>query len=109
MPLSRDQINAKFAEALGMATPETHARVSAIFEELSGEFDAILTESETATTEMQRLTKDNETLRQVNTKLFLKVGTPAEKEKPPVDEPTEQPPSETLTYEKLFNEKGELI
>lgn len=109
MPLSREQINAHFSEVLGMATPETHARVSEILTELSGEFDHILTESETTSTEMQRLTKDNETLRQVNTKLFLKVGTPTEKVTPPVDEPTPAPPTETLTYENLFNEKGELI
>ncbi len=110
MPLSREQFNARMGEVLGMATPETHARMSEILTELTGEFDHALTESENAATKVQNLTKDNETLRKVNTDLFLKVGTPTKGSPDNVEPPKEEPdPSETLTYDKLFNEKGELL
>ena len=109
MPLTREQINAHFNEVMGMATPETQARMSELLTALRDEYDHTLTESENAATEMQRLTRDNETLRSVNTKLFLQVGTPAPKVDDPDGGKTDPPPSETLTYEKLFNEKGELI
>ena len=111
MPFSRDDFQARMNTLLGLATPETQAQVSAILTEMSGEVDGIFARSAELCTTNERLTADNETLRSVNTKLFLKVGevpkggNPNTDPEPPVDNGID----ETLTYENLFNDKGELM
>ena len=111
MPFSREDFQTRMNTLLGLATPETQAQVSAILTEMSGEVDGIFARSADLTSTNERLTADNETLREVNTKLFLKVGevpkggNPNPEPQPPVGDE----PDTTLTYENLFNEKGELM
>lgn len=52
--------------------------------------------------ERDRLTGDNERLREANMKLFLRIGDPEKKKQDPGQ------PAEKLKFENLFNEKGEL-
>lgn len=70
-------------------------------EEASKDYDTIATLTETNKT----LTNDNEALRSANMKLFLRVGET--KEGNNSDNSTNNEGS-NLTYENLFNEKGEL-
>lgn len=107
MPLSRDEIKSKFTEILGLASSENQARASELLTELSEEYESVLTESENSATRVQELTANNEALRDVNSKLFLKVGHKIDT--PPAGDPTPEPPKDTPSFENLFNEKGELI
>ncbi len=71
-------------------------------EEASKDYDDFATLTETNKT----LTADNETLRNANMKLFLRVG--GAKEEQPNGHDNPQNNDTNLTYENLFNEKGEL-
>lgn len=106
--MNRDDIKNAMREMLGLAAPEHQARMSDLLSNLTDEFESILTESENAANRVQELTENNETLRSVNAKLFLKVGTTDRENHN--EQPAEQPIEENkITYENLFNEKGELI
>lgn len=54
-------------------------------------------------TSNQELTANNEALRSANMKLFLQVGANTK-----VEDPTDTQHEEALTYDALFNEKGEI-
>ena len=107
--MKRDEHKAIIQNLLGMVAPEHQAAASEALTNLSEDYEQVLTESETATANVATLTANNETLREVNAKLFLKVGQ-TEKENHKDDKPEQKPETENkLTYEALFNEKGELI
>lgn len=69
-------------------------------EEASKDYDNLAKLTETNAT----LLNDNETLRSANMKLFLRVG----ETKGETNNEANTNNDEELTYEKLFNEKGEL-
>lgn len=106
--MTRDEHKAIITEMMGCSTPEKQARVSELLTQLSDDYEKTLTESETLTATNKTLTDNNEKLRQVNADLFLKVGTPRQ-ETENKDKPKEDKPKESeLTFDGLFNEKGEL-
>ena len=107
MALTREQIKSKFNAVLAMATPEKQANASELLTELSDEFESVLTASEESATKITELTSNNETLRAVNAKLFLRVGE-TDKEAQKDDTPKEEE-TPSIKFEDLFNEKGELI
>ncbi|MBO5715003.1 MAG: hypothetical protein J6S23_01255 [Clostridia bacterium] len=106
MPLTRAELKAKFNEVLGMVTPENQASVTELMSTLNDEYDSILTENETLTNRNQELVGNNEKLRSVNAELFLKVGV-SDKKAQQTDTTDEVP--EAMTYDALFNDKGELM
>lgn len=106
MGLTREQIKSKFNEMLGMVTPENQATATELMTSLNDEFDGILTENEQYATKNQELTANNEKLRSVNADLFLKVGV-TDKRGTPTEEPDDVP--EAISYDTLFNEKGDLL
>lgn len=106
MPLTREQIKSKFNEMLGFVTPENQASATEIMTSLNDEFDAILTESENIATKNQELTLNNEKLRSVNADLFLKVGV-TDKNAQQTDKQDDVP--EAISYDTLFNDKGDLL
>ena len=69
---------------------------------LSDELNTILDSNETLTATNTQLESDKKKLQEYNMELYLKVGAQGKKQDKPKQE------SEELTYEKLFNEKGEL-
>ena len=95
---------------LGMVTPDNQADASKLLTQLSEDYEETLTAFETASTNVQELTSKNETLREVNADLILKVGT--SKKETDVDENNNSDvidEENKMTFEALFNEKGELI
>ena len=94
---------------LGLVNADHQARASEILASLSDDYESVLSESEGRETRVNELTANNETLRAVNAKLFLKVGEV--QNTPPKDPtpPSEDPDKPKLTFESLFNDKGELI
>ena len=89
--------------AIGSCDDDVQRRelLTQLSEEASKDYDAMATLTETNKT----LTNDNEALRSANMKLFLRVGET--KEGNNSDNSTNNEGS-NLTYENLFNEKGEL-
>lgn len=107
MALTREQFRQKTNEILSFTTPENQANASELLTELSDEFESVMTSSENNATRVQELTENNERLRKVNTDLFLKVGSPVTDENKGTDpEPKTDKP---VSFETLFNDKGELI
>lgn len=94
-------------QLLGMATPENQATASELLTRLTDDYEETLTAHETASASVATLTANNETLRKVNADLFLRVGVG--KPQDPAQEPHKEEPETELTFEKLFNEKGELM
>lgn len=108
--MTRDEHKKIVNQLLGMATPENQATASELLTQLTDDYEQTLTNNETLTANNATLTANNEQLRSVNADLFLKVGV-TNKQIHKQDEPgKEDKPDETkLTFDALFNEKGELI
>ena len=106
--MTREEHKNIITQLLGMVTPENQANASQFLTQLSEDYEATLTASETLNGQHEALQKNFETLRSVNAELFLKVGAtnPNKTPAPQQDEPSEL---DGLTYDKLFNDKGELI
>lgn len=105
--MTREELKALVQELMGFSTPDHQARASEILTTISEGFETVLTASEQAQTRVSELTANNETLRDVNAKLFLKVGTKADHKTDP--EPPKQTEPENIGFDTLFNDKGELI
>ena len=107
--MKREEHKSKLNDLLKLVTPENQASASEILTGLSEDYEQVLTESETAANRVSELTANNETLRAVNAKLFLKVGA-TDKETPHTETTDNKIESENkITFDNLFNEKGELI
>lgn len=104
--MTRDEHKNIVNQLLAMATPENQATASSLLTQLTEDYEQTLTDFETATDNVTTLTANNETLRKVNADLFLKVGTAVSKPNNP--EKVEDPEIPELSYDDLFNEKGEL-
>lgn len=74
-------------------------RLVALQNNVSKDYDELAT----LKTSNQELIANNEALRSANMKLFLQVGAKSTEE-----DPTDPQPNEALTYDSLFNEKGEI-
>jgi regulator of replication initiation timing len=96
-----EEFTAKVQEVLQNLTDQ--AKVSTILAELTEDYNSVAVETTTAKTTAEKLTADNEKLRQANMNLFLKVG---ENKKP--DDTNKKPEDTTPKFEDLFDEKGNL-
>lgn len=98
--LKPEEFKAKTAEILQNLNDQ--AKVSEILSQLQTDYDATIVDVTNAKTSAEKLTADNEKLRQANLSLFLKVGEQksADQTKPPVDN--------TPKFEDLFDEQGNL-
>lgn len=107
--MKRDEHKGIITQLLGMVANEHQARASEMLTNLSDDYEQVLTASEQASANVETLTKNNETLREVNAKLFLRVGE-TEKSITKQDETIDkQEETKPLSFESLFNEKGDLI
>lgn len=91
--------------AIGTCADDAQRRnlLTSLADTVSTTFD----EHATLTEQNTKYKTDMESLRSANMQLFLQVGE-SRKQQPPIDDGGNEPPSNTLTYENLFNEKGEL-
>lgn len=106
--MTRDEHKAITDQLLQMVTPEQQAAASGLLVQLVDDYGATLDTLSEASATADRLTENNEALRKVNADLFLKVGHTIPNK--PEETPNEGQGEESkLTYEALFNEKGELI
>lgn len=103
-----EEMKAKFQELLGMTAPEKQGEASEILTALTDEVNTMYSTKAENESKISELTANNETLRAVNAKLFLKVGEvpKAGTDNTPHANEGTQPEK---TFESLFNDKGELI
>lgn len=107
--MKRDEHKGIITQLLGMVANDHQARASELLTNLSDDYEQVLTASEQASANVETLTKNNETLREVNAKLFLRVGETEKsigKQEETIDKQEEAKP---LSFDSLFNEKGDLI
>lgn len=106
--MTREEMQAQMQELLQMANPENQARMTEILSGITDEYDGIVASRDAAESKVEELTANNETLREVNAKLFLKVGNAPSPSGPtePTNEPSDEIPQ--IAFESLFNEKGML-
>ena len=98
--MTKEEFLAKVTE---IGTCEDLVEVRTKLTDLSDSVSDIFDTSESLTVSNNSLKEENESLRSANMKLFLKIG---DTNKKPEDEISE--PKEKRSFEKLFNEKGEL-
>jgi hypothetical protein len=96
-----EEFQAKTAEIL--ANLGDQAKVSTILAELKEDYDKESAEKTTVKNTAEKLTADNEKLRQANMSLFLKVG-----DQKPTENQTKPPVDETLKFSDCFDEHGNL-
>lgn len=92
---------------LNMIKEENQATASETITNLIEAYTKIMNDNASLTTKNEELVLNNETLRDVNAKLFLKVGEVNTN----INERTELKEDENIeipSFEDLFNEKGEL-
>lgn len=87
-----------------IGTAEDDASRRAIITEVSDEIKTVFGTVDTLTESKNKLDADNKKLQEYNMQLFLKVGGQKKQEVTPEGDE----PDKNLTYENLFNEKGEL-
>lgn len=79
-------------------------KITELLTNLSDAYGEIIAENSDYQLKNEKLKNDNEKLRDTNMRLFLKVGSPKEES----EEKPEEKEEEKLTFENLFDEKGEL-
>ena len=108
--MTRNEHKEIVTKMLGMVTPENQATASELLTQLTDDYEKTLTTSETLTADNEKLKADFENMRAVNAKLFLRVGeTDKLLHNDNQDNANNEDDENKLTYEALFNEKGELI
>lgn len=105
--MTREEHKKAIEKLLGMVSADHQADASELLTTLSEDYETTLTNSETVTNENTNLKANVEKLRKVNTDLFLKVGTPTKGK--PTEETENKSDIPDIGFDKLFNEKGELI
>lgn len=107
--MNRSEFKGLVTELMGMVANEHQARASEILTNLNDGFEATVTASEQAATNVQNLTADNENLRKANMKLFLRVGETEKETHKDEDKSDHSEEVKPVPFETLFNEKGELV
>lgn len=107
--MTRDEHKAAIQSLHGMIASEHVAEASELLTRLSDDYGATLTSSEQAAANVTRLTEENDKLLKANGRLFMQVGQTKQEthkdDKPGNDEGKEE---QKLSFDDLFDEKGEL-
>lgn len=96
------EFRAKLAEIISVR--EDQGKVSTILNELGDEFEGTVNQQTLAESTADNLKKDNESLRQANMSLFLKVGQKQEETKQSSEKQVEILPD----YADFFDDKGNI-
>ena len=106
MPMTRQEHKAAIDSILKLVGAENQAAASELLTNISDGFEQVITDLETANANVTTLTDNNEKLRAVNSKLFLRVGEIVQDK--PATEPTEPTQPEKIDFNSLFDDKGGL-
>lgn len=107
MPMTRQEHQTAIQSVLKLVGAENQAAASELLTSISDGFEQVISDLETANTNVSTLTDNNEKLRAVNSKLFLRVGEIVKEDLKPTEDttPTE---NKKIDYSTLFDDKGGL-
>lgn len=103
--MTREEFSTRCTDVLNNL--ENRGEVSTILDELRTAYYEVVEHGETVEAERDDLRARNDNLQQANMDLFLKVGKVATGEPDP--EPTPEPEEEKMSFDDLYDERGELI
>lgn len=103
--MTREEFSARCADI--MDNLENRGDVSTMLDELRTAFYEVVEHGEEVEAERDDLRARNDNLQQANMDLFLKVGKVATGE--PDAEPENEPEPEKMSFDDLYDERGELI
>lgn len=103
--MTRDEFSERCTDILNNL--ENRGEVSTMLDELRTAYYEIVEHGETVEAERDDLRARNDNLQQANMDLFLKVGKVATGEPDP--EPADTPEPEKMSFDDLYDERGELI
>lgn len=101
--INREEHTAKIMAIKEKIHDTDDGSITQILADLSDDYGSILADIDNTNLQNEKLKKDNENLRDTNMRLFLKIENPNETTP---EEPEEE--NKKLSFENLFNEKGEL-
>lgn len=84
-------------------------KVSELLAQISDGFSTALSERSQMEEQLNNIKTANESLRDANMKLFLRVGKSVAEDDESKEKKKDSENENKLSFEKLFNEKGELI
>lgn len=102
--MDKKEYSAKIMEIKKLTHETDDGKIADLLSELSDGYGELSASFDDITLKNQKLTHDNESLRDTNMRLFLRVGQENSGGDDDVTEGTEK----KLKFEDLFNEKGEL-
>ena len=106
MSMTRQEHKTAINSILALVGAENQAAASELLTSISDGFEQVITDLETANANVTTLTDNNEKLRAVNSKLFLRVGEIVQDK--PATEPNEPTQPEKIEFNSLFDDKGGL-
>lgn len=107
--MKREEHNTIVTELLGLVTADGQARASELLETLRTDYDETLAASERAAADLVKANETVEKFRSVNTKFFLQLEQQDKEHNFNNEEQhKEQEEDKPLSFNDLFNEKGEL-
>lgn len=103
--MTREEFSQRCTDVLNNL--ENRGEVSTMLDELRTAYYEVVEHGETVEAERDDLRARNNNLQQANMDLFLKVGQIATGE--PEPEPEPEPVEEKMSFDDLYDERGELI
>lgn len=105
MYMTREEFSEKSATIL--SDIEDRGAVSTTLDDLRANYYEVVQHAEDVEAERDRLKEENDKLQAANMELFLRVGKTGTAEPEPEEETEPEEPA--LSYDDLFDDKGELI
>ncbi len=99
--MTKEEHTEKIMEIKKLVHDTDDGTITKVLADLCDDYGVIMSNLDEVKLSNEKLQKDNESLRDTNMRLFLRVGGDQPKE-------TQQPAEVNQSFEELFNEKGEL-
>ena len=100
--MKKEEYTAKIMEIKEKIHDTDDGKITDLLADLSDDYGAVLAQIDEINLQNEKLKHDNDSLRESNMRLFLRI------EKAPEENQTIQKEPQKRTYENLFDDKGEL-
>lgn len=100
--MKKEEYTAKIMEIKEKIHDTDDGKITDLLADLSDDYGAVLAQIDEINLQNEKLKHDNDSLRESNMRLFLRI------EKSPEENQTSQKEPQKRTYENLFDDKGEL-
>lgn len=100
--MKKEEYTAKIMEIKEKIHDTDDGKITDLLADLSDDYGAVLAQIDEINLQNEKLKHDNDSLRESNMRLFLRIEKAPEENQPSQKEPQKR------TYENLFDDKGEL-